>query len=484
MRRFDKKKKIQEANLRLEQDYIFERMLMTEIGDAEPYEIHSENDSYRSVKYKVTTQQHGTIDVLLKMFKLEKYSFENNSKLSHVGIEYMGDKDYALEISFNISSPGMEMYPTLNGTQAAKIMATNVEAINEYVNQKHNEGMRLIMVYSSPITDENDRNRQYAFRDLKRYINNRKLSEREIKTYVITTKKLNDLYKKVRDYIIYGDYKMNNDESQRFGTDFRELVNSLRPDKYFTFLCMFDNNFNLRTLTEKVKQEIPPIENTTEFEGELAKEILTKLRDAVSNRTDYIEDLVRNSERNPRDIDAREGTMRENLYNRSYDEQIASNPLLKNFVKFKTYSESGIYDELKAQESKEEKRIADEKEAERRAEEARRRAEEEARQREEEEARRREEEAIRSQVLTIKINRNSNLYFKMPNIYKALKSSEIRDKVTINDPINDTIRINGIDEQQAKEIIGSINASPSLNVNLKNGDSGVELTFGNQPFDI
>jgi len=100
-----------------------------------------------------------------------------------------------------------------------------------------------------------------------------------------------------------------------------------------------------------------------------------------------------------------------------------------------------------------------------------------------EDERQRAEEARRNQVLKIKINTNSNLYFKLPNLYKALMSSQIRDKVKINTPINDTITITGISQEEATEIIRNINSS-SLGLNLKHGVSGVELTFANQPFEV
>jgi len=478
MRRFDKKKNIREANLRLEQDFIFERMLMTEIGQAAPYEIAHEGDDYRTVKYEIKTEQYGLLNVFLKIYLKERYSFQHDGKLTDVGIEYMGENDYALEISFSINGPNINMYPTLNGGQAARIMATNRDAINEFINEKHNNGKRLIMLYSSPITDDNDRDRKEAFSKLNRLITDRKLTEREVKDYVRILKTLTSHYEKLRDYILYGEYEMTNDEQSQY-SDKRDLLQSMRPKPEFVFLSMFDDNFKLRNLTEKVKREIAALGVENPLEDDIAKGILTKLRDKVFREPTYAENLVRNAERNPRDIDAREGTMRENLYNRTYDEQIATNPLLKNFVKFKYYNESGIYDKLRAEESKEEKRIADEEEVRKRAE------REEARriEREEEEARQRAEEARRNQVLKIKINTNSNLYFKLPNLYKALMSSQIRDKVTINTPTNDTIAITGISQEEATEIIRNINSS-SLGLNLKHGIGGVELTFGNQPFEL
>jgi hypothetical protein len=484
MRRFDKKKNIREANLRLEQDFIFERMLMTEIGEAAPYTIAHEGDDYRTVKYEIKTEQYGLLNVFLKIYIKERYSFQHDGKLTDVGIEYMGENDYALEISFSINGPNINMYPTLNGGQAARIMATNRDAINEFINEKHNDGKRLIMLYSSPISDDNDRDRKEAFNRLNRLITDRKLAEREVKDYVRILKTLTSYYEKVRDYILYGEYEMTNDEKSQY-SDKRDLLQSMHPKAAFVFLSMFDDNFKLRNLTEKVKREIVALGVENPLEDDIAQGILTKLRDKVFREPTYVENLVKNAERNPRDIDAREGSMRENLYNRTFDEQIkgteeiAPNPLLKNFVKFKYYNESGIYDKLKAEESKEEKRIADEKEARQRAE------REEARriEREEEEARQRAEEARRNQVLIIKINRNSNLYFKMPNLYKALKSSQIRDKVKINDPINDSITITGVSQEDATEIIRNINSS-SLGLNLKHGIGGVELTFGNQPFEL
>ena len=62
-------------------------------------------------------------------------------------------------------------------------------------------------------------------------------------------------------------------------------------------------------------------------------------------------------------------------------------------------------------------------------------------------------------------------------------SSQIRDKVTINNPTNDTIAITGVSQEDATEIIRNINSS-SLGLNLRHGIDGVELTFGNQPFEL
>ena len=484
MRRFDKKKIIREANLRLEQEFIYERMLMTEIGEAAPYEIVYDSVDARSVRYQIDTQQYGSLNVVLKIYYKNKYAFNGDGRLNAVGIEYMSDNDYALEISFSISSPNVNMYPTLNGGQAARIMATNRDAINEYINENHYKGKRLIMIYSSPISDDNDRERNSAFNRLKRLITDRKLSEREVKDYVKISKILQSYYEKVRDYIFNGEYEMTDDERSQF-SDKSDLLQSIRPKSEFIFLSMYDDNFKLRNLTEKVKREIAALGVENPLEDDINLEILRKLRDKFNNNPTYVEDLVKNSERNPRDIDAREGSMRENLYNRSYDEQIngtetvPANPLLKNFIKFKYGSDSGIYDTLKAQESKEQKRIADEEEARKRAE------REEARriEREEEEARQRAEEARRNQVLKIKINTNSNLYLKLPFLIKALMSSQIRDKVTINTPTNDTITITGVSQEDATEIIRNINSS-SLGLNLKHGVSGVELTFANQPFEV
>ena len=249
MRRFDKKKNIREANLRLEQYFIFERMLMTEIGQAAPYTIAHEGDDYRTVKYEIKTEQYGLLNVFLKIYLKERYSFQHDGKLTDVGIEYMGENDYALEISFSINGPNITMYPTLNGGQAARIMATNRDAINEFINEKHNDGKRLIMLYSSPITDDNDRDRKEAFNRLNRLITDRKLAEREVKDYVRILKTLTSYYEKLRDYIIYGEYEMTNDEQSQY-SDKRDLLQSMRPKAEFVFLSMFDDNFKLRNLTE------------------------------------------------------------------------------------------------------------------------------------------------------------------------------------------------------------------------------------------
>ncbi len=452
----------------------------------------------------------------------------------------MDTNDYVLEISFRVEANNLGSYPTLGGAQSASIMATNRDAINELVNEMNEKGFRLIMIYSQPITDDNDSIRRDAFSNLKGYIRNRNVSEREVREFVKIKKKLNEYYQDTKELIMYTpNYQFTDDETKVYGTDEYNLANSFKPNSYFIFLSMFDSEYSLRNLNEKVKQELTEKLNNEPSKFELHKGILEKLRDKVkedsTNNFNYIEGLVRNAERNERDVDAIEGSMRERLYNNTYDEQIngtdkiAPNPLLKNFVKFKYGSESGIYDEQKAEESKQKKvninkakelinnelltfdihsrddmtqardrinfdtlfKVGTDKivefleinQVEAAKKEAKRVATEINNIKRAEDERQRAEEARRNQVLKIKINTNSNLYFKLPNLYKALMSSQIRDKVKINTPINDTITITGISQEEATEIIRNINSS-SLGLNLKHGVSGVELTFANQPFEV
>jgi len=242
-----------------------------------PYTISLDTNGQRNIKYKINTQKYGLIDIYLTIYIRNYSDFSSNAKLTHVGIENMDTNDYVLEISFRVEANNLGSYPTLGGTQSASIMATNRDAINELVQEKHEKGFRLIMIYSQPITDNNDSNRRYAFRDLKSYISNRNVSEREIKDYTRIKKKLDEYYEDTKELILYTpSYKFTDDETKVYGTDGYSLASSFDPNKYFIFLSMYDNEFSLRNLTEKVKQELTAKLNNEPSKFELHKGILEK----------------------------------------------------------------------------------------------------------------------------------------------------------------------------------------------------------------
>jgi hypothetical protein len=476
MRRFDKKKIIREANLRLEQEFVFEKMLMTEIGEAAPYTISYDDDGYRNVRYEIKTEQYGLVTMELTISKYFKSDFNRlEYRFDRVGIEEMDDKDYCIGISFGVKKTeksNINTYGTIN-SQAAQIMATNTKATSEFINEMAAKDYRLIMVFSSPVEDNNDKARERAIDTLKGYVsNNRPVSEREVRNYVKIQKLLDYYYEIIfRAILIDGEYrpKMTGDESEKYENNTQTFINNLNiaGSKKGILLCLYDKQYNLDNLLKQAKREAAT--QTQEGDNEDIINIKTYfsvlrfLRDKIdSTDVDYIQNLVANAPVSSTALPADESSMRERLYNKYFDEQIASNSLLKNFVKFKKGGEIGIYDYLKT--------VGEEKPVKTNA-----------------EIDADITNALNAQKLIIKIGEQSSLYdlnsenSRLISVLNSLK----RNRPSLNhllSTIGNSIEIKDIDRNVAESIVREIRAA--LNSDFNNGQDHVEITYGGQPFDV
>ena len=173
MRRFDKKKIIHAANLRLEQERLFEMITLNEIGDSKgyPYEVASDWGSMgHRVNFKVPKDENEITDkdpstewnmfVSISIKGKSLYSgfdqeFEEIvRKLGFEG-ENLPDDIFGVYISFGVfkdESMSDFSFPELNTNKVFSIMATVRAAILEVIEKTIQEGKRLVMVYSHPLS--------------------------------------------------------------------------------------------------------------------------------------------------------------------------------------------------------------------------------------------------------------------------------------------------------------------------------------------
>jgi hypothetical protein len=172
MRRFDKKKIIHAANLRLEQDRLFEMITLNEIGDSKgyPYEVVSDWGSMgHRVGFKVPKDENEITDedpttewnmfVSISIKAKSSYSgFDSDfeSLIRELGFEgeNLPDDIFGVYISFGVfkDESGNVSFPELNTNKVFSIMATVRAAILEVVEKTIQEGKRLVVVYSYPVT--------------------------------------------------------------------------------------------------------------------------------------------------------------------------------------------------------------------------------------------------------------------------------------------------------------------------------------------
>ena len=478
MRRFDKKKIIREANLRLEQEFIYEKMLMTEIGEAAPYTIRYDDNGSRIVVYEINTTEYGIVTMELTIAKYFKEDFDMHSyKFKRVGIEYVEDKDYALGVSFNVRKTEkgyVSTYGTMNA-QPAKIMATNVAIISDYINEMAAKDYHLVMIFSSPVSDGNDKTRDRAIGAIKSYVENRPVTEREVRGFVKIKNELSKYHDDIfQSVLINGDFypQMTDDEREEFENNIHTFMSNLDLAKNIKsiILCLYDKQYSLDNLLRQAKQEAAA--TFKEGDSELVTNsktyiwLLRKIRNKINSMDwDDIKLLVSSAKISSTALPAEEGSMRERLYNRYFDEQIASNPLVKNFVKFSKGGEMGIYDELKAKgEEVEEKGV----EAPAGVDDA-------------------ITAALNSKKLIIKIGKQSSINdlssenSMLSRAYTRLLSNNPHLSNLIN-VIANTLVIKDIERDEAEKIVRELRVG--FNGNLNHGQDHIEITYGGQPFDV
>ena len=444
---------------------------MNEIGTPVNYEITYDDDTHRNYRYDVKTNEYGYVNIDLtvsKYYQSDLYYLK--SRLNRVGIEEMEENEYVIVVSFSIRKTekgNITSFGTINA-QAAQIMATNAKAISDYINEMADKGMRLIMVFSSPVTDDNDVVRERGLDRIKSLVN-RPVTEREVRNYVKLEKLLNGYFDKVyRSIMVYGDFRpqMTSDESERYDDNLITFINHLNitGSKKGMLLCLYDKQFNLNDLLSIAKKEVVSEikdgddENIIQIKTYLT--LLRKLRkiiDATDAKT--VKELIANYQVSPTALPADENTMRERLYSKYFDEQIKINPLLKNFVKFKSGSQFGIYDYTKrvdsVKEPEPEKTNAEIDDM--------------------------ITNALNAQKLIIKIGPQSSLTIDALNeaLNKIIsRYPNLSNLLTTNE---NGIEVKDIEEHFAKSIVRQIRVA--LNTEFSNGHDNVVITYGGQPLE-
>lgn len=170
MRRFEKKKIIQECNLRLENERLFEKMNLNEIGDEPfPYEYtQSYNDLSYAIEFKVPKEDKakmGDDSVEESFYDMEaKYSmYHTPTTRNHPNItklakelgyegEELPDNLFAIYISFGVLNQHKSLdFPELKSKYVFRTMATVQAAALEIIKKNISFGKTLFMVFSYPM---------------------------------------------------------------------------------------------------------------------------------------------------------------------------------------------------------------------------------------------------------------------------------------------------------------------------------------------
>ena len=164
MRRFDKKKIIQEANLRLENERLFEKMTLNEIGDEPfPYEFtESSNDFSYIIEFKVPKDDESSEDSFYNM-KASYSMYHTPSNRSYPDIkklaidlgyknEELPDNLFSIYITFGVLNEDKTLeFPELKSKYVFKTMATVQSAALEIIKKNISYGKVLLMIFSHPM---------------------------------------------------------------------------------------------------------------------------------------------------------------------------------------------------------------------------------------------------------------------------------------------------------------------------------------------
>ena len=170
MRRFEKKKIIQESNLRLENERLFEKMSLNEIGDEPfPYEFTESMNGYSYViEFKVPKEDKTKMgdDSAEESFYDMKASYSmyhtptsrNYPNITKIAKElgYEGEELpenlFAIYISFGVLNENKSLeFPELKSKYVFRTMATVQAAALEIVKKNIGYGKTLLMVFSYPM---------------------------------------------------------------------------------------------------------------------------------------------------------------------------------------------------------------------------------------------------------------------------------------------------------------------------------------------
>jgi hypothetical protein len=172
MRKFDKKKNIFEANLRLEANRLFEMIDLNEIADSKgyPYEILKDwgSNGYK-VSFKVPKDENeitaidpstewnmyitvdsrnklGLENFILRIIDNDTETFNN-----------LPDNIFGIEVSFGvIDEYDTTHYPELKGRRVLSIMGTVKAAINEFILRQLADNKQLLIIWSYPLSGGKD----------------------------------------------------------------------------------------------------------------------------------------------------------------------------------------------------------------------------------------------------------------------------------------------------------------------------------------
>jgi len=291
MRRFDKKKNIFEANLRLEQERLFERINLNEVGDSKglPYEIITDyGDTGVKIGFKVpkdnlSSEELDMSATILVVFKYDMQEYIDKITNDPNVYKNINDDVYGILIAFGVlDSEGNTSYPELKNNKVFSIIATVKNAIYSIINKMNEKEKTLLMIYSHPVAS-NDflREKLYnLFYDLEikkskimngfkkfhvrgysgiynaNLLNGDFKSEFNIKT--IDSKQCKILITK-KDYLI----NKSEDETKMIN-DFFEYINELRKDDSFARYIFF-------------------IDTTTDYYFEIDSITMDNLKKLISN---------------------------------------------------------------------------------------------------------------------------------------------------------------------------------------------------------
>lgn len=267
MRRFDKKKNIFEANLRLEVERLFERINLDEIAlvsQGLPYKIIRDYGEtgikigFKVPKDNVSSEELDMSATILVVFKYDMEEYIDKITNDPTVYKNINDDVYGILVAFGVlDSEGNTSYPELKNNKVFSIIATVKNAIYSIINKMNAKEKTLLMIYSQPVPS-NDflREKLYnLFYDLE--IKNSKIMHGFKKFHVgglsgiYNANLLNGDFKsefniktidskQCKILITKEDYLINKSEDEiKMINDFFEYINELRKDDNFARYIFF-----------------------------------------------------------------------------------------------------------------------------------------------------------------------------------------------------------------------------------------------------
>jgi hypothetical protein len=168
MRRFDKKKIIQEANLRLENERLFDKISLNEVGDSKgyPYEFVGLDDPMYGYKIRFKVPKDATQKTSAQYGDETHYVIEASFYIKHANnpdiiqfaneLGYVGDlpKDaISIYVSFGVLSSGGHSveFPEFKSTTVFSVMATIQTVVLDLIEKNKKQNRDLLFVYSYPM---------------------------------------------------------------------------------------------------------------------------------------------------------------------------------------------------------------------------------------------------------------------------------------------------------------------------------------------